>query len=180
MIGIVARRYGTALFEALLELPPPEAEAGLRQLSALQDLCAPDWLGMFAHPHIPLGKKRELATFLGELTGNVPVVGRFLQVVVSERRMSALSEILAFTRELADRRQGRIRVHVETPVAMDPQFEHTVGRTMSEAFDRQAVLDAHVDPSLLAGMVIRVGNLVIDSSLRSRLTNLMTVLNPGV
>jgi F-type H+-transporting ATPase subunit delta len=109
-------------------------------------------------------------TRAGELVFN------FLMVLNAHERLDLLRPITAKYRELRDQRARRMRVLVRTAVPLpDDQRDHLV-RELREAFRMEPVVVARVDPDLLGGMVVRVGDWLYDSSVRTQLESLRNQL----
>jgi F-type H+-transporting ATPase subunit delta len=82
------------------------------------------------------------------------------------RSLDLAAEELA---ELAAARRDRYVAHVGTPVALTPAQEQRLTESLSRLYNRQMSLQIELDPSLLGGLVVRVGGEVIDGSVSSRL-----------
>jgi F-type H+-transporting ATPase subunit delta len=103
---------------------------------------------------------------LGELVYN------FLMVLNQHGRLDLLRPILAALRKLLDQRSGRLRVHVRTAIPLPDDQRNRLQQELRETFKREPVLEAAVDPDLLGGMVVRVGDWLYDASVRTQIENL--------
>lgn len=95
------------------------------------------------------------------------------------RRKSRLSlgpSIASFFRDLVDEEQGLARAVVTTAVPLEGERQETVRRTLEERTGRRIVLESLVDPGIGGGMVVRIGDRLIDGSTRTRLRNLRGAL----
>lgn len=112
------------------------------------------------------------------LEGVLPHLGvdaltaNFLRVVGLNRRFAAFSSIRSAYDDLADARGGRVRVAVRTAEPLTPQLELEIKAALEASTGKTVLIQHTVDPSLIAGMVARVGGTVYDSSLRTRLQQL--------
>jgi F-type H+-transporting ATPase subunit delta len=77
---------------------------------------------------------------------------------------------------LLDQRAGRVRVRVTTAVELSDAQTAAITATLAAALRKQPVLELRLDPGLIGGMVVQIGDRVIDTSVRTRLTNLRTHL----
>ena len=92
-------------------------------------------------------------------------------------RLSLGPSIASYLREIADDERGVLRAVVTTAVELDPQrLEAVRQRIVSTTGRAQVELEARVDPSILGGMVIRIGDQMLDGSTRTRLQELRSTL----
>lgn len=102
-----------------------------------------------------------------------------LRLLNDNGRLGLLDDLVAAYRELADARAGRVRVEVRSAEALSADLETEVREALEATTGKTVVLETVVDPSLIAGLVARVGSTVYDSSLRTRLQNLRGALLAG-
>lgn len=97
---------------------------------------------------------------------------RFLAAVVSHRRQHLIPEIANEYHDLVDERQGR--VHAEVTVALEPDYEvrESTRRHLSRVLGKDVVAHFRVRPDILGGTIVRVGDTVMDGSVRRRLSTL--------
>jgi F-type H+-transporting ATPase subunit delta len=98
-----------------------------------------------------------------------PVTTALLEQTVRTPRGRSLDLAAEELSELAAARRDRYVAHVGTPVALTPAQEQRLTDTLSRLYGRQMSLQVEMDPSLLGGLVVRVGGEVIDGSLSSKL-----------
>lgn len=94
---------------------------------------------------------------------------RFLQMVVTQRRQALIPEIAAEYRALLDEVTGRVHAKVTVARDLDPDGRMTIAARLSQIFAREVVPHMEVDPRILGGVVVRVGDTVMDGSVRRRL-----------
>jgi F-type H+-transporting ATPase subunit delta len=97
---------------------------------------------------------------------------RFLQALVTHRRQMLLPEIAQEYHDLVDQVEGRM--HASVTVAREPGDAErgTIARELSRAYGKEVVPHFAVNPSILGGVVVRVGDTVLDGSVRRRLATL--------
>lgn len=95
-----------------------------------------------------------------------------LQVLNDHERLDLLRPFVKALRELHDERSGRIRVQVRSATAMPLDQQERLKQEVRTTFRKEPQLVMDVDPSLLGGMVLRIGDWVYDHSVSSRLENL--------
>jgi F-type H+-transporting ATPase subunit delta len=107
------------------------------------------------------------------LAGRAPeLFVRFVMVLVDKRRQSLIPEIAQAYRELVDQRMGRARVEVTISHAPDAALQAEIQRALEAQLGRTVIPTYRVDPDLLGGMVLRLGDEIFDGSVRSRANGL--------
>ena len=101
---------------------------------------------------------------------------KFIGVLNQNGRLDLLPAINAEYSKLRDSRDGRVRVRVTTALTLTDEQIAALKQTLSEQLKAQPILDIWVNPDLLGGLVVQVGDKVYDTSVRSRLENLRTHL----
>lgn len=175
-----AQRLAEVYAEALLDAAARKGQAdeALDELDALvRDLFRADArLEAFLNNHA-LGRDQKRAALHRLFDGRASESLRnFLQVLNDHDRLDLLRPILAAARELQNRRANRVRVRVRSAV---PLSDEQRGRLVSQLRDRlrmEPQLETQVDPDLLGGLVVRVGDWVYDASVRTRLDNIRNQL----
>ena len=101
-----------------------------------------------------------------------PFFVRFLQALVTHRRQMLLPEIAREYQDLVDRVEGRL--HANVTVAREPGDAErgAIAKQLSRAYGKEVVPHFAVQPSILGGVVVRVGDTVLDGSVRRRLASL--------
>jgi F-type H+-transporting ATPase subunit delta len=106
-----------------------------------------------------------------------PLFTNFLRVLARHRRLDLLRMILETAIQEAERRAGRRRVQVRSATPLSAEVAQDLGRKLAAAIAAEPILETTVDPSLLGGLVVRVGDTVYDGSLRTRLRQLTARLH---
>lgn len=164
----LARKYAEALLGAAQAAG--EVEGTLADLDALIEhvwRARPEFARLLASPsHSPQDKDRILTeTFEGRLDGTLL---RFLRVLNRHGRMEFLDAIAAQARSQWEFRQHRRRVRVRSAVPLDDGQLAALRDRLSQMMQMTPIITAEVDPSILGGLVIQVGDYVYDSSVRNR------------
>lgn len=97
---------------------------------------------------------------------------QFLQVLNNHERLDLLRPILTEALDLFDQRHGRLRVEVTTAVPLPAETRTQLEKGVRESFNLEPILMAKVDPAVLGGMRVRIGDMLYDASIRSKLDNL--------
>lgn len=131
----------------------------------------PTMAGIIADPRVERSRLVSLALDVGE--GTLSETGKnFVRVLVENRRLDLVPEIrLLYEAERADF-ERRSRVEVRTAFELDEQYQQIIREAVAKRTGRDVDFDITVDDTLIGGVVIRVGDTVIDASLRGRLDQL--------
>ena len=102
-----------------------------------------------------------------------------LRVLARHDRLELLKEILATARLAFEKQNGQQRVQVVSVKTLDEATMNRVRDRVAEAFGFEPIIEPQTDPSLIGGVVIRVGNSVYDGSLRTWLNQLAKKMHQG-
>jgi len=175
----IARRYARALFESARSAGRSDAlsadfEAFMEQLRG-----SPELEAVLHNPALPAKKKQALISALQQRAQLDPLLHRFLLLAAHKGRLPLMAEIFAAYRQQVDAARGLIKVDARAAAELDrAQCERLIAR-LRELTGREIQLSVQTEPALLGGMVLRVGNRVIDASLRGQLNKLHTELAAG-
>jgi F-type H+-transporting ATPase subunit delta len=110
---------------------------------------------------------------LGKLLDGVdPVVANFLALLIENHRMPAIFRVRREYDTLWEHENQRLPVTVTSAVALDEATVKAIGDAIGQQTGQQVELTANVDPDVLGGLIVRVGNSILDASIRNRLENL--------
>ena len=120
-----------------------------------------------------VGKKAKSSTLSAALAGHSSDLVRGLfGVLTSNGRLDLLRGIAAAYHKLLDERAGRVPVKVTSAVDLTELQRKTLNTTLSEILKHEPVLAVRVDPDLIGGMIVQIGDSVIDTSIRTRLQSI--------
>lgn len=171
---IIARNYAETLFELAEKHGGAAAvEEYGRALDGLAELVRrePRIRRFLETPMVDVeAKKGALRSALG---GRVPELFlRFVFVVVEKRRQGLLRTIAAEYQDLLDRSLGRVRAEVTLAEEPDAEMQAEITRMLEQRVGGAVIPSFRVDPTLMGGVLIRVGDQVLDGSIRRRLTQM--------
>jgi F-type H+-transporting ATPase subunit delta len=141
-------------------------------------------LGQFADA---LNENRDLAVFFFSpyfsteekkdglkraLEGAEPIFMNFLEALVERHRMPAIFRIRGQYDAFWDKARKLLPVEVTSAVALDESTVESIGERIGSQTGLKVQLSSHVDPDILGGIVLRVGNFILDASIRNRLNQL--------
>ena len=166
----IARVYAESLFEVAKETG---------KLDEIREQ-----LGQFADA---LDQNRELATFFFSpyfssaekrdgikqaVSGAEPELVNFLELLAEKHRMPVIFRIRREFDHLWAEENRQLEVNLTSAVELDPAVAKRVGEEVAKQTDREVELASEVDEDILGGLVLRVGNMVLDASIKTRLERL--------
>ncbi|HNC84398.1 MAG TPA: ATP synthase F1 subunit delta [Nitrospira sp.] len=171
----VARRYAKALFELLDASSIEPARLALNGLgeaftesSALRHAVA--------SPMFPEATKLSVLIEVATKLGCPPVVKRFLDQLVKKNRVSFLPDIADAFAKLVDESKGTQQVLVSSANALPATEQDRITTRLRDLLKRDVDVTFHTEPEHVAGLHIRLGSTVVDSTVRGRLRAMQRVL----
>jgi F-type H+-transporting ATPase subunit delta len=175
----LAGRYALALFELARDQDALDVVAGdLGNLRTLLGESA-DLRRLVDSPVLSREEQGRAITALAERVGFAPLTKQFLGLLAHKRRLFALPGIIAAYQAMLGEHKGEVSAEVSSAVALSEEQLAAVKEQLSKAVGRTVTLATAVDPSLLGGLVVRVGSRMLDASLRTKLQRLETAMRGG-
>jgi F-type H+-transporting ATPase subunit delta len=170
---------GTVYAKALLGAAE-KAGQSQQVLEELESLVAdvldklPQLDAAFSSPRLSVEEKTALIdqAFAGKMS---PTMMHFLKVVARHDRLGALRAILQSARKLYNELKGRVEVRVETAGPLSNPLRDQIVARLTQMLGREVVLTTEVNPELIGGLVVRIGDTVYDGSLAARLRSMQEV-----
>jgi F-type H+-transporting ATPase subunit delta len=169
IVSGMAGRYATALFElALAENAFDAVEADLGRFDALLAESA-DLARLVRSPVFGAEEQTKALAAVLDRAGIGGLAAKFLKVVTSNRRLFAVRDIIKAFRALVAHHKGEVTA--EVTLAEQPSEQHLAAvKDALKAVTKKAVqVDVKVDPSLIGGLVVKLGSRMVDTSLRTKL-----------
>ena len=166
----IARVYGDALFDVAKEegkIDEIRSELGQFADALNEDR---DLQVFFFSPYFSSQEKRDGLSKAVE--GASDEFANFLALLAEKHRMPAIFRIRRHFDDLWAEENKRLEVRVTSAVPLDEAVVKRVGEEIERQTDRKIDLEANVDEEILGGLVLRVGNMVLDASLREKLNRL--------
>lgn len=173
----IARNYAEALFDLGVQSGNADRYADLIDAVAGAVETTPEVQGVLMSPRVP---KAEKARLLGAALKDTPRdFVLFLQALVKRGRQRLLREIASEYLALLDLRHNRVRAGVTLAQPADPALQREIQAALSRQLGKEVLAAFHVDPEILGGTVVRVGERIHDGSVRRRMTKLRRHLLTG-
>ena len=174
--GGVAGRYASALFELAEEANQVrQVEKDLIALQGLLDESA-DLKRMVRSPVFSSDEQGRAIAAVSEKAGLAPLVVNFLKVLARNRRLFAVGDMIRTFLALAARQRGELNAEVASAHPLTDEQLATLKDTLRATAGKDVQLITRVDPTLLGGLIVKMGSRMIDSSLRTKLTSLKTAM----
>ncbi len=166
----IAQVYARSLFEVAAE--QDKLDTAKEQLGQFADALAQnrDLAVFFFSPYFSSEEKK--SGLHGAVEGADPAVMNFLEALIERHRMPAIYRIRTEFDVLYDKTNKLLPVTVTSAVALDESTIESLGRRIGEQTGNEIELTSNVDPEILGGIVLRVGNFILDASIRTRLEQL--------
>lgn len=162
---LLANRYARAFVRASLRGgKSQEWYSGLKNFSVLLRQ-TPMIDTSLSNPGIPFANKKELI----EKCADVGVIQRLILHLILKNRLGVLSEIIRRSQELLDEEEGVARVRVRSASPLSFEQKQKLSESLKDWMGQTVLIEETPDPQLLAGMVVRVGDMILDGSLKGQL-----------
>jgi F-type H+-transporting ATPase subunit delta len=171
----VGRRYAKALFELL---DPATVEAARAAMNGLAEAVSqsPQLRHVMASPAFSEEEKIDVLGELATRLGCPPTGKHFLAQLVRKNRVGFLPDIAEAFGKFADQAKGIEQVAVASASTLSSQEQERIRTSLRELLQRNVDVTFHTEPTYIAGMQIRIGSTVVDSTVRGRLTAMQHLL----
>jgi F-type H+-transporting ATPase subunit delta len=165
----VAGRYATALFELALESNAIDEVRA--ELAKFQGLLAesPELTRLVRSPVFTADKQEKAISAVLERAGIGGTAANFLRFVTANRRLFAIGDIIRDFDALVSRHKGEVSAQVTVAEALTEARLAEVKAALNQVTGKDVKVDVKVDPSIIGGLVVKVGSRMVDSSLRTKL-----------
>jgi F-type H+-transporting ATPase subunit delta len=172
----IAGRYATAIFDLAVERKSVDAVASdfaalKRAIANSADLARLVRAPVFSQQD----QKKGLQAVLAQMGAN-PLTLQFVLLLASKRRLFVLTDIIAAFDAMVARLRGETRAEVTSARALNDAEIADLKRVLKDKLKLEPQIETHVDPSLLGGLIVKVGSRMIDSSLRTKLNGMRAAM----
>lgn len=177
--GVIARRYATALLELGVESGSLDRLVDeINNIAAAYEGSA-ELRSALADPLVPIAAKHAILTELAQRIGLSPAAKNVTTMLLDRRRIQAIVPIAQKLKEMADAKRGVLRAEVLTAMPLPEEYFTQLQHQLERVTGRRIALDRKLDPTLICGVVARVGDTVYDGSLMSRLRQIKDSMLPN-
>jgi F-type H+-transporting ATPase subunit delta len=175
-ISGVAERYAGSLFElAAQSNAVAEVERNLGRFEELLNGSA-DLDRLIKSPVFSAEDQLKAISAIADKAKIGGLVGNFLRVVAKNRRLFAVPGMIRAFRRIAAEQRGEIAAEVTSAHALTPAQETELKATLKSVANKDVSIAVTVDPSLLGGLIVKMGSRQIDTSLKTKLNSLKLAL----
>ncbi|HRK18977.1 MAG TPA: F0F1 ATP synthase subunit delta [Hyphomicrobiaceae bacterium] len=172
----VAGRYASALFElAKDQNKVAEVENGLNTVQKVLDT-SEDFTRMVRNPVFSADDQSRALAAVNAKVGVTGLAANFVQVLARNRRLFALPEMIRAFREIAARDRGEVMADVASAHTLSEAQMKSLAEALKASVGKDVKIQAKVDPSLLGGLVVKVGSRMLDNSLKTKLNALKVAM----
>ena len=175
----VAQRYAKALFHLGEEAGQLDGLVGELGRAAATYEASAELRGALENPLVPHAAKKGILGEVAERLSLSPSAKNTLLLLSDRRRLRALPAIMRELRILSDKKRGVVRALVTTAKPLTSAYLDRLKVQLEKMTGNKVELDVSEDPSLLAGVVTRIGDRIYDGSLLSRLREMHAQLLPN-
>jgi F-type H+-transporting ATPase subunit delta len=166
----IARPYAAALFDLSQSEGSVDAvESGLVEIQKLSSE-SDDFRRFLRSPVISADQKSGAVEAILSKANVNATVANFVKVVARNGRLFALPAIIKAFQALAASGRGEVSAEVTSASALSQEQVASLAETLKQKIGKTVTLTEHVDPSLIGGLVVKVGSQMIDSSLKTKLS----------
>ena len=172
MAKLISKTYGEALFELAVE--ENKVDVFEQEISAILEILKqnPDFMNLLNHPKIAKEEKLQVmgTVFSGKVTKEI--LG-FLNIIVAKERNKELVSIMEYFLNEVKAMKGVGVCYVTTPMELkEAQKEAIIAKLLETTDYKMMEMHYAIDEKLIGGMVLRIGDRVVDSSIQTKLSNL--------
>lgn len=169
---ILARRYAKALFAVGKENDAYEAYNEILQGIAGLYISTPEVADALTNPLYPIDVREKVMAGLIDSMGVDKVSANFLNLLVEKKRAEILPEIAEEFKIMVDEEKNISHGSVTSAVELSDELQAKVQAALERLTGKKVELSTSVDPSLIGGIVAKVGDLVLDGSIKTQLAGL--------
>ena len=170
---ILARRYAKALFS--LGKEQGKTEEYSVTLRAIAELYGDESAGVgdaVSNPLYPLDVRQKVMAKIAELVQADAIMTSFLKLLVEKKRAGILPDIAEAMQGMVDKDQNISHGSIVSAVEIDNALLTKIQATLEKLTGNKVILETQVDPSIIGGIIAKVGDLVLDGSIKTQLNGL--------
>ncbi|BCO10128.1 ATP synthase subunit delta [Desulfolithobacter dissulfuricans] len=124
------------------------------------------------NPLYPLEARQKVMAKIAESAGADAILTRFLDLLVEKKRAGILPDIALEMKAMVDREQGISHGSLISAIQLDASLLEKIQATLEKITGTKVILETQVDPSIIGGIIAKVGDLVLDGSIKTQLNGL--------
>ena len=177
LLSGVALRYASALFELAQEASSADAVAGDLDRFDQMIQASPDLQRLLRNPVFTAEEQQRAIGALLDRAGVGGLTANFIRLVASKRRLFALPDMIRAFRDLVADAKGIVRAQVTLAQEPSDAMLNDIKAALREVAKAEIALDVKIDPSLIGGLIVKIGSRMVDASVRTKLNSIRLSLN---
>jgi len=179
-ISTISRRYARALLEIGVEEKAHEKfGTELRDIFAVSS-GNPELVDALSNNMFKIDDKMGLAEGVLDMLGTGKTVKRFVRVLIENSKIGLLNDICSAYFDLEDELFGRIRVKMETAGTPSEELISELKERLKKETGKEVIMSYGKNPELVGGFILRIGNVLLDASLKVQLEHMKEKIVEGV
>ena len=167
-----ARSYAIALYELSKENSELDSvEKGMKSLNGLISQSS-EFKEMILTPTVSKEEKRNVIFAIADRNNFSKTLKKFLGYVAIKNRLFFLKKIIESFLNLVSNNKGELKAKIISPKKLSIEEQKKIQNELSEDFKSQLNIDYTYDPNLIAGLIIQVGSVMVDTSIKTKLAKL--------
>lgn len=172
IVSGMAGRYATALFElSLEERKLDEVKADLDKFDALIE-GSEDLNRLVRSPVFSAEEQAKALAAILKKAGIGGLAANFLKVIAANRRLFAVRDVIAGFRKLVAQHKGEVTAEVTVAEKLGDEHLKALKSALKSVTDKDVDLNVKIDPSIIGGLIVKLGSRMVDSSLRTKLNTI--------
>lgn len=172
LLSGVALRYATALFDLAREANVVDAVAG--DLARFDQMVrgSDDLQRLIRNPVFTAEEQSAAIGALLDRAGISGLTGNFIRLVASKRRLFALPDMIRAYGDLVSDAKGIVRAQVVLAEAPSDAVMNEIKAALRDVAKADVSVDVKIDPSLIGGLIVKMGSRMVDASVRTKLNSI--------
>jgi F-type H+-transporting ATPase subunit delta len=172
----VAARYATAVFELALEGKKLAAiESDVNALAEALD-ASTDFVDLISSPVYSRDEQAGAVAAIAKKMGLNGITSKTLGLMAENRRLFVLPYLITAIRTLIAEEKGEVTAEVTSAKKLTKAQETKLAAALKKSVGKDVIIKATVDESLIGGLVVKVGSVMIDSTIAAKLSNLQNAM----
>jgi F-type H+-transporting ATPase subunit delta len=176
---IIAKRYAKALFnlaqdDGKVEQYGQELDGFVRLLGELPDLA-----NAMQSPLYTEAARKAVFHSIAEKVGLSPIIMSFINLLIEKKRVQNIAEIAEFYHRLIDAHANIARAQIKAATELNEDVVQEIAQTLEKMTGKHVVVEFQQDSSLIGGIVAKIGDVVLDGSVRRQLLTFKEIMKRG-
>ncbi len=167
--AVLAKRYAKALFAVGKEENALDEYAASLAEFATMVADNPELADALANPMYPLEAREGVMGEIVKAAGVSTIMGNFLNLLVQKRRADVLGDITEMFQSLVDEENNTCQGVVTSATEISAELQAKIQETLEKITGKRVTVTNNVDESIIGGMIAKVGDLVMDGSIKTQL-----------